>query len=142
MQEVLKIYTDSSTVDESSAATSIYVTDTRYIGMITHVYEVASATEAELLSVLQAMRYFWEEELPYKEIDIYCDCKSIVEQLRDILLTDRIPEDIKYRDKWVELFDLCKGLDINAHHVKGHQEVHNLNKVCDKLSHSVVQKLR
>lgn len=142
MKEKLKVYTDSSTVGDVAAATTIIVTDTQYIGMFTDTYEVASATEGELLSVLQSIKFLREHDLTDRQISIYCDCMSVVNQLKEILCKQEIPEDIKYRKRWVELFDLCSGLDVTAHHVRGHQESHNFNKVCDKLSNSVVQRWR
>lgn len=138
-----KIYSDSSTVKGISVATSLFLTDTLFRNILTHTYEdVESPTEGELLSILQSIKYIREEYPEEKNIELYCDCISVVAQYTNILETGIIPADIKYRKRWEELLEYSKGLNIEAKHIQAHQESHNPNKICDRVSYTILQKLR
>ena len=138
-----KIYSDSSTIDNMSVATSLFLTESLFLNMITRVYDkVESPTEGELLSIVQSIRYMREEYPEEKSIELYCDCISVVDQYTNILKTGVIPDDIKYRKRWIDLLEYSKGLNITAKHIQAHQETHNPNKICDRVSYTVLQRLR
>lgn len=138
-----KIYSDSSTIDNMSVATSLFLTESLFLNMITRVYDkVESPTEGELLSIVQSIRYMCEEYPEEKNIELYCDCISVVDQYTNILKTGVIPDDIKYRKRWIDLLEYSKGLNITAKHIQAHQETHNPNKICDRVSYTILQRLR
>lgn len=138
-----KIYSDSSTIDNMSVATSLFLTESLFLNMITRVYDkVESPTEGELLSIVQSIRYMREEYPEEKNIELYCDCVSVVDQYTNILKTGVIPDDIKYRKRWIDLLEYSKGLNITAKHIQAHQETHNPNKICDRVSYTILQRLR
>lgn len=140
---MIKAFSDSSTVDNKSAATSIFLTNTQYLGIITDVYtNVESATEGELIAVIQSLKHIKENYPEEVNVVLYCDCISIVSQCRTIIRDKAIPANVKYRKRWEEFLSLIDGLNIRIRHIHAHQESHNSNKVCDKLSNVVAQRMR
>lgn len=138
---MLKVYTDCSTINSSAAATSIYLTNTEYVDMFTDTYEnVKSTTEGELLAIIQSVRYVVDNMPDVTELDVHSDCISVINVCDYIIKNARLPKNIKYRQRYQEFLECSKKIKIHLHHVRAHQNSHNVNKACDKISLSVVQR--
>ena len=131
---MLLAYCDASIKDSKAVATSFITTEDTYVTCFTKTYEdVRSSTHAELLGVLQTIKYI-SDELEDKRVTIYSDNLSIVSQCINVLSTWEVPEDVVERDLYLELLAHCKNMCVSLKHVRGHQHMHNPNKICDILS--------
>lgn len=128
-------YSDASTRDDSCAATSLILTDDKYVTCFTNVYEhVSSSMEAELLGVVQTMQYISQHCPASSKVVLLTDSKAIAVQYIRILSTWKVREGCDFYEYYTKLLQYSAGFNVNVQHIRGHQHTHNPNKVCDILS--------
>ena len=131
---MLQAYCDASTKGATAVATTFIITEDTYVTCFTNTYhDVRSSTHAELLGVLQTIKYV-HDHLEDKRVMIFNDNLSIVTQYISILATWNVPDDVVERDTYLELLKYSKDMCISVKHIHGHQHSHNPNKICDILS--------
>ena len=152
---MIRCYSDSGTlvnsVGATSIATSLFLTDTTYLGMITNVYRnTQGTTDGELRGIWQSLEYVTINYPDEEDIEIVTDCESLVKKFNSLLkgapintvLEDSVPKGIKYYKTWKDIMKMCEGKKVTVYHVKGHQESHNPNKVCDLISTFMLNKMK
>lgn len=140
-------YSDGGTCEVSAtekltAATSIFLTEDTYRGMLTNIYTVESTTEGELKAIWQALKYAVTSYPDENDLEIISDCQSLVGVFKKLLKGSPLYSDAKYYDIWVDIMRMCEGKNVSCSHIKGHQVEHNPNKVCDLVSSFILAKMR
>ena len=106
---------------------------------VTNTYtNVDTGARAELLGIIQTVEYLRNME-DVGHITIYCDSQSIITLYSKILQSGVLADTINYRDDWVKLIELSKGLDITPDHIYGHTDALTGNTVCDTVARSVLR---
>jgi ribonuclease HI len=127
------IYSDGSTYRNAGLACSIILTETHYLGLVIQKYEVDTAAETELLSILQSLEYIDQrrEKLTADAILVCTDAEYLVLVYDKIMECGYIPKKTKYRSTWIKIVTICKKHNISFIHMASHQKEHNPNKACD-----------
>ena len=132
---MLLAYCDASTKGKRAVATTLIMTETTFITCFSVTYEdVDSSTHAELLSVLQTVRYIREKCSNARRIVLFNDNLSVVLQFINALANWDVPPGVNNPEIFEKLLEYSKGMSISVQHIHGHQHTHNPNKVCDTLS--------
>lgn len=132
---MLKAYCDACTKGTKAVATSLILTDNRFIACFSHTYEeVESSTHAELLGILQTVQFIHDKCDTSTRVFLYTDNLSIVSQCIRVLAKWEVPNDFRNPELFKQFLDYSKDMNITIQHIRGHQRVHNPNKVCDALS--------
>ena len=97
---MLLAYCDASLHKNNRAvATTLILTEVMYVTCFSKTYEnVASSTDAELLGVLQTVRYVHDNCADDKRVVLFTDNLSIVLQYISILANWSVPENINNRE--------------------------------------------
>ena len=139
MTRVLYAYSDASVKGSKAAATTLIVDDTKFIACFTNnLPDNTKSTEAELRGVVQTMYYISENCSTDRDIVIVTDNKAIAIKYITLLKTQEVSGNSMYRSLYEELLKYSKGFHINVQNIRGHQQSHNPNKVCDVLSRVAV----
>lgn len=138
---MLRAYTDAAYADNTGVATSLFLSDTIFYGMITIVYtDVISSTEAELRGILQSVKWVRKHMPEVKKMELYTDCRTLRSAYLNILSNKmRVPSNIAFPDIWKDVVTSMGDMRVRIVHTPAHLEGFNENKVCDKLSNAVLK---
>lgn len=144
---MIHAYSDSGTfIGHSgtiSVATSLFLTESTYIDTLTKVYrDVESTTEGELLGICQSLEYLTTKYPNEIDIEVITDSETLANRYLQYLAGKKPKKSIKYFERWRRLMELSKDKNITVSHIRGHQDEHNPNKVCDMLSANLLQRMR
>ena len=110
-------------------------TDTHFITCFENEYnEVESSIHAELLGVVQAMKYVSAHYPKGTQIAVFTDSRTVALKYIQILAAKSVAKNSLYFREYDSLLKLSEGYIINVQHIRGHQDTHNPNKVCDILA--------
>lgn len=126
-------YSDASVINKSAAATTLIIDDNSFITCFTNTYENVNSTEAEFLGVLQTMAYI-SENCTDKKVVLLTDNKTVVLRCISALSNWKVADGSLYEDYLKQFLKMCKSFSVSVQNIRGHQQSHNPNKICDIIS--------
>lgn len=138
---MLKAYTDAAYNKDSGVATSLFLSETTFYGILTVIYpDVISSTEAELRGILQSIKWVRKHMPEVKKMEMYTDCRTLKTAYLTILSNRmRVPNNMAFADIWRDVIRTMGDMRVRLIHTPAHLEGFNENKVCDKLSNAVLK---
>lgn len=128
-------YSDASMKDNKVVATSLILSDSHFIDCFTKEYDnISTSTEAELRGVIQTVQYIKKHCNKEHQVVIITDNKAVALKYINILSNWVVPKNSANYESYKQLLELSEGFKVNVQNIRGHQESHNPNKVCDIMS--------